>query len=62
MIQLYADDTNVAHEGNNSASLSILFCSGLSWFGNSMLNSIIRSPFVAGSLEMGIPSLGTTFW
>lgn len=61
MMQLYVDDTNTAHEGSNSASLSILFCSGLSWFGNSMLNSIIRSPLVAGSLEMGIPSLGTTF-
>lgn len=61
-ILLYADDTNVAHEGNSSASLSILFCSGLSLFGNSMLNSIIRSPLIAGSLDIGIPSLGTTFW
>ena len=47
--------------GRRRASVISLFCSGLSWFGNSMLNWMIRFPFVLGSLEMGIPSPGTIF-
>ena len=37
------------------------FLSGVKDDGNSMLNSMMRSPFCVGSEDIGIPSVGTIF-
>ena len=43
------------------ACLMSSFRSGVREAGNSISNSMIRSPFCAGCLDMGIPSPGTRF-
>ena len=45
----------------NKAALAISFRSGDSDNGNSMSNSIIKSPFFSVSFVYGIPSRGTIF-
>lgn len=47
--------------GFKALIISALFLFGM-YFGNTILNEIIRSPLFEGSLQSGIPSASTTFW